>query len=249
MTIAVDQARGPLSLDDVARRLMRRRPAAAPFVVGITGSVAVGKSTFAGALAKALPADVAASPLELVGTDGFLLPNAVLDARGLTMRKGYPESFDAEAIAAALGAVRSGKAVFPGYSHVTYDTDPALERLIDRPGVLVVEGLGLGPHRGLIHALIYLDADEADLEAWFIARFMDFWAAAEHDPTSFYARFRGMDGAAAAELARSVWTGINLPNLRQHIFPQRALADLVVRKGPDHEIVEILEGHGQGARL
>jgi type I pantothenate kinase len=227
---------GGFRAGDVARAIGAMRPNGAPFIIGITGSVAAGKSAFAADLAGVFPGQV-----EVASTDGFLLPNAVLDARGLTRRKGFPESFDTEALAAALALARVGPAVFPGYSHVTYDVDARLGRRIDRPGVLIIEGLGLGSHRAAIDALIYLDADEADLEAWFVARFMVFWAGAEHDPASFYARFRSMDRPGAIEFARSVWTEINLPNLRQHILPQRDLADVVVRKGPGHEIVEILE--------
>ena len=237
-------ADGGLGVADVARALVSMRPESPPFIIAITGSVAVGKSTFAAELAGAVPTLV-----EIAGTDGFLFPNQILDGRGLTMRKGFPESFDTDALAAALALARVGPVMFPGYSHVTYDVDAALARRIDRPEILIVEGLGLGPHRSAIDALIYLDADEADLEAWFVARFMGLWAAAEHDPTSFYTRFRSLDRPAAEGLARSVWSAINLPNLRENIAPQREIADLVIRKGPDHEIVEILERHGQVARL
>jgi len=129
---------------------------------------------------------------------------------------------------------------------VTYDVDPTAARVIDRPGVLLVEGLALGldrpPAPGLVDCLIYLDAEEAQLEAWFVARFMAFWEAAEHDPTSFYARFRGLDRAGAEALAHAVWNGINLPNLRGHIAPVRAHADLIAIKGPDHAIVDIVQG-------
>jgi type I pantothenate kinase len=237
-------ADGALSAADVARAVEPMRPVGPPFIIAITGSVSVGKSAFASALAVALPDQVA-----IASTDGFLLPNDVLDRRGLTLRKGFPESFDSEALAAALARARRGPVVFPGYSHVTYDVDVGLGASIDRPGVLIVEGLGFGPHRRAIDALIYLDADEADLEAWFVARFMRLWAGAEHDPKSYYARFRVMDRAGAEAFARSVWNGVNLPNLRDHIAPQRECADLVVRKGPDHDIVEILQRHGQAARL
>jgi type I pantothenate kinase len=233
-----------LRIDDVARTLEALRPPAAPFIVGLTGGVAAGKSAFAAGLAGMLSGRV-----EIATTDGFLFPNHVLDDRGLTLRKGFPESFDDEALARALARVRVGPAWFPGYSHVGYDIDPALGRHVDRPDVLIVEGLGLAPHRTAIDAFVYLDADEADLEAWFVERFMGLWAAAEHDQASFYARFRGMDRIGAADFARSVWTGINLPNLREHIAPLREHADLVVRKRSDHEIVEIRQRHGQRARL
>jgi type I pantothenate kinase len=248
MTIDADSSDARRSLLEISRRLAALCPATPPFIVGVTGSVAAGKSAFVAALAQAWPPP-GARRIEIVGTDGFLLPNAVLDARGLTLRKGFPESYDDAAFGEALARARHGGVTFPGYSHVAYDVDPDLGRWIERPDVLIVEGLGLGPHRPLFDALIYIDAAEVDLEAWFVARFMRLWEGAEHDPASFYARFRNLDRAAATAFARSVWTGINLPNLREHISPQRALADLVVVKGPDHRIVEIIAGHGQAARL
>ena len=225
------------SLADVRDLLRAHRPAAAAYIVAITGSVAAGKSVFAGELA----ADIAAWPerprVEMVCTDGFLFDNAALEALGLTQRKGFPESYDAEAMRAALTAIRGGPARFPGYSHVTYDIDPALSRRFDPPDVLIVEGLGLhADHGGLVDALIYLDADEADLETWFTDRFIGLWAAAEHDPASFYARFRTMDEAGARGFAKLVWEAINLPNLRHHIIGARDLADIVIRKGPGHAI-------------
>ena len=238
---AQDRLAGDGLMDAVVDDLRRRRPAAGPFVVGVTGSVAVGKSVFSNTLKARLQAWPAR--VELAATDGFLLPNAHLDAQGLATEKGFPVSYDTEGLRSALASVRSGPTVFPGYSHVTYDVDPDLARTLDRPDVLIIEGLNLrleapGAPR-LLDALIYLDADEAHLEAWFTARFMGLWAAAETDPASFYARFRSMDAEQAAGFARMVWTGINLRNLREHIVHARAEADLVVRKGPDHDIVAV----------
>ena len=216
------------------------RPDAETFVVGITGSVASGKSALARSLAPAL------GGAEVVGTDGFLLPNPTLAERGLEVRKGFPETYDLAALADALTQVRRGPAAFPAYSHVTYDIDPSGVRRIERPDVLVVEGLALGLDRPvaagkapLVDCLIYIDAAEADLEAWFVARFMGLWAAAADDPASFYARFLPLGPAGAQALAGQVWTGINLPNLRQHIAPLRALADVVVVKGPDHGVTAV----------
>ena len=228
------------SLADVRDLLRAHRPAAAPYVVAITGSVAAGKSVFAGELAVDMSAWPEHPRVEIVCTDGFLMDNAALEALGLAQRKGFPESYDTTGMRSALTAIRSGPTRFPGYSHVTYDIDPALARTLDPPDVLIVEGLGLQADQGgLIDALVYLDADEASLEAWFTERFIGLWAAAEHDPASFYARFRTLDEAGARGFAKTVWGAINLPNLRDHILAARALADIVIRKGPGHAIEAI----------
>lgn len=228
-----------MDLSQVAERLAARRPPEGTYVVGVTGAVAAGKSVFAQALADRLARDGAR--VELVCTDGFLLPNARLAELELTNQKGFPPSYDHAALRAALEGVRRAPTVFPGYSHVTYDVDPALARTLDPPEVLVIEGLNLVPTHGpsLIDTLVYLDADEAHLQAWFTGRFMGLWEAAEHDPASFYARFRGMSRPEAEGLAAMVWEKINLKNLRDHIAPARDLADLVVRKGPEHEILGV----------
>ncbi len=222
----------------IAALLAPLRPASGPFVVGVTGSVAVGKSTFAEALKTAFERDD--HQVELVCTDGFLHSNARLEELGLTVQKGIPASYDHTALRAALEGVRHAPTRFPGYSHVTYDVDDALAREVAPPDVLVIEGLALRhPMTGppdLLDALIYLDAEEADLERWFVARFMGLWDRAEHDPASFYARFRSMSRPEAQAFGKMVWDRINLPNLRDHIAPARALADLVVRKAGDHAI-------------
>ncbi|HWD67113.1 MAG TPA: hypothetical protein VG227_04045 [Caulobacteraceae bacterium] len=239
---------------DLAQKILARRPSEGTYVVGVTGSVASGKSTLAQRL-ETLLAESGAQ-VERVATDGFLLPNPALDAKGLTNRKGFPETYDLAALAAALTTVRQGPARFPAYSHVTYDLDPAADRTLDRPDILIIEGLALGLDRppqtgektpGAIDCLVYLDADEAHLEAWFVTRFMVFWEAAESDPASFYVRFRTFDRAGAEALARAVWAGINLPNLVAHIAPVRAHAELVVMKGPDHAILDIAEGGAVGS--
>lgn len=224
---------------DVAERLRRARAATGPLVVGLTGSVASGKSTFAEALRAAIEAWPERPRVELVCTDGFLKPNAELDAAGLTNRKGFPESYDVEGLRAALTAIRGGVARFPAYSHVTYDIDPTLARTVEPPDVLIVEGLSLQVDPTPVDVLIYLEADETLLEAWFAERFIGLWRAAEHDPSSFYARFRNMDEPGARAFASMVWAGINLPNLREHISRAKALARLVVIKGPGHVIAAV----------
>jgi type I pantothenate kinase len=230
------------SVNDIAELIRGRRAARAPFIAGITGAVAAGKSTLAAALQTSMSAWPQPLSVEIVCTDGFLLDNATLDARGLTLRKGFPESYDVDALRRALAAVREGPTEFPGYSHITYDVDPALARRISPPDVLIVEGLGLQEPASLgLDALVYLDADEDLLEAWFTERFIGFWRAAETDATSFYARFRHMDEAEAHAFAVQVWRRINLPNLHEHIVRARAQADWVVRKGAGHVIETITE--------
>jgi type I pantothenate kinase len=232
---------GMPSLHDVAYLLRLRRADGPPWIVGITGAVAVGKSTLAAALQEVLANGLEATAVEVVCTDGFLLDNATLAARGLTARKGFPESYDAEALRRALAAVRQGPASFPGYSHQSYDIDPSLTRCITPPDVLIVEGLGLqDPAAVGLDALLYLDAEEALLEAWFTERFMQLWRDAERDPGSFYARFRHMNAEEVRALAVHVWQTINLPNLREHIIRARDQADWIVRKGPGHVIEAIL---------
>jgi type I pantothenate kinase len=236
-----------VSLDAVAGAILARRSGARPYVVGVTGSVASGKSTLARALAPLLAARGTA--VETIETDGFLLPNSVLAERGLELRKGFPETYDLAALASALTGLRSGTVSVPAYSHVIYDVDPAAARILTPTDVVLVEGLALGLDRpvapgaaSLIDCLLFIDATEVDLEAWFVARFMAFWEAAADDPASFYARFRDRDRAGAEALARLVWTSINLPNLRQHIAPVRAYADLVVVKAADHAVSRLLTG-------
>ncbi len=224
-----------MSLAGLAQRIADRASPGEVLVVGVTGSVAAGKSTLCAALRAALEPDL---QVEVISTDGFLFSNAVLSERGVLMRKGYPETYDVEGLAAALEGVRAGPVTVPGYSHVIYDIDPALSRDVAAPDILIVEGLGLTPRPAVLDLLVYIDADEAHLEDWFAARFMDFWRAAETDPTSFYARFRAMTAPEAEAFARSmVWTQMNLPNLREHIIKARDEADIVVRKQADHSLM------------
>ncbi len=238
MQPAMADAALPVTIADIAARLTARLRSGDVAVIGVTGSVAAGKSTLCAALAQAL----APQRVDTVSTDGFLLPNATLDARGLTLLKGYPQSYDIDALFAALTQARAGATIFPTYSHLTYDVDPALARSIDRPDLLLIEGLGLSPlpdgrnAKDHLDALVYIDASEEHLETWFLRRFMGFWRAAEHDPASFYARFRGMSEPDAETFARGVWARINLPNLREHISRARDGADIVVRKNPDHTL-------------
>ena len=229
--------------DELRRRSAAARAAGTPYVVGVAGSVAVGKSTFAATLEDAIaawPERVAA-----VATDGYLLPNAVLAERNISMRKGFPESYDVEALRRDLAAIKAGARVaMPRYSHVTYDVDLGNPLIVEKPGVLILDGLHLaqieraGSPR-LIEKLIYLDADEAVIEKWFTDRLLPLMVAGRDDPQSFYHRFREWDDAARRDFAKRVWEGINLPNLRDHIVRDRDAADIVVRKDGDHGIESV----------
>lgn len=227
----------PIGIDDLAAAIEAWRTPGETYVLGLTGSVAAGKSTLASALAERL-ASGAGVAVEVVSTDGFLFPNAVLAARDALGRKGFPDTYDADAMATLIAAARRGGAEAPVYSHVLYDIDPAQTRRFPKPDVLLLEGLGLPPG-GTVEALdlfAYLDADEADLTRWFLDRFRRFLDAARTDPSSFYARFLSLSPEAADAFALEVWEKINLANLRAHIAPTRDLADLVLRKTDTHAL-------------
>jgi type I pantothenate kinase len=234
-------------LDQVVALLAARRPERGVFIIGITGSVAVGKTDFAGHLCRLL-ASLADHPhVEIACTDGFLFPNSILEERDLIHRKGFPETYDAKALRAALTGVRLGPTDFPGYSHLRFDIDPALTRRMKPPDILIIEGLGLGQDRNgasrvesLMDVLIYLEAHEGHIETWFADRFVGLAGAGRADPGSFYARFSSLAPAQIRAVAAEVWRGINLPNLRDHIAPLRRRADIVVRKGAGHEIESIV---------
>lgn len=228
-----------VSIGEVAARLAARTRPGEVLIVGLTGSVAAGKSTLAAALAAELARD---RQVEAIATDGFLMPNDRLTELGILNRKGFPESYDGAAMGAALAGLRAGGADFPGYSHMIYDIDPSLSRRIEKPDVLILEGLGLTPLPSGFDAaehldlLIYLDAEEADLERWFLDRFMVFWEAGKTDAKSFYARFSGMSPEQARAFGLGVWQGINLPNLRENIVRARGTAGLVIVKHSDHRL-------------
>lgn len=237
----------------VAARVVASRAALdRPSVVGIAGAVSVGKSTFAAALAAAVVAD--GWTAEIVSTDGFLYPNDTLAARGLTTHKGFPESYDVAALRRALDALRAGATGVhvPIYSHEIYDVAPGSGRVVVASDVYLLEGCNaIGAARDRLDLAVYLDADEEVLERWFVARFLSLVAEARGDPSSFYASMVDLAPDDLESLARSTWRSINLVNLRDHIAPTRALADVVVVKGPDHQVREVREqatppGWGEG---
>jgi type I pantothenate kinase len=192
--------------------------------------------------------------VDLVTTDGFLYPNAVLEERDLMERKGFPESYDRARFVRFLADIKSGKANVeaPVYSHLVYDVVPDDHVVIDRPDILIVEGLNILqpgdlPKDGrqilfasdFIDFSIYIDATGEDLLSWFIERFHRLRETAFKDPNSFFHRFSKLTDQAAIDLATDIWNGINLPNLTENILPTRSRADLILTKGTDHTIKHV----------
>lgn len=218
---------------DVAAVVLER----AARVVGVTGGVAAGKSTFADSLAAAL------GGVDVVATDGFLFDNVTLAARGLTARKGFPESFDAELLRAFVERFRrDGSAEAPIYSHLAYDVVAGARQAVsgDR---LVVEGLHLAhPALGLRSSLdlvVHLDAEDGDLERWYLQRFRTLRAAAAEDPTAFLHPFRDMAADVIEGMALDVWRSVNLVVLEQEIRPWAPEADIVIHLDADHAITTL----------
>jgi type I pantothenate kinase len=225
-----------------------------PFIIGIAGSVAVGKSTTARVLKELLARWPSSPTVDLITTDGFLLPNEILRRENLMERKGFPESYDVGALLRFLSAIKSGQkdVQAPVYSHLTYDVIPDQFITIDRPDILIFEGInvlqpGKLPSNGKIVPFlsdffdfsIYIDADEERIHDWYIARFMRLRETAFRNPDSFFHRYSKLSESAARAIGEGLWTNINLKNLRENILPTRARADLILRKGADHLVEEV----------
>ncbi|QIB34012.1 type I pantothenate kinase [Ancylobacter pratisalsi] len=222
-----------------------------PYIIGVAGSVAVGKSTTSRVLQALLGRWPNTPKVALVTTDGFLLPNAVLEQEGLMQRKGFPESYDLPALLHFLSDIKAGRrpARAPIYSHFNYDVVPHETVEVDQPDILIVEGLNVlqtsrPPKDGkaipfvsdYFDFKIYIDADEAILERWYVERFLRLRGTAFRDPAAYFHRYAAFSEAEADATARSIWRSINLVNLRENILPTRQRADLILRKGGDHEI-------------
>jgi type I pantothenate kinase len=233
------------------RFLLAENDAKVPYIIGVAGSVAVGKSTTARVL-KALLARWPNTPkVDLVTTDGFLLPNAELTRLGLMERKGFPESYDTGKLLHFLADIKAGKrnVKAPLYSHLVYDVVPGEETTVDRPDILIVEGLNvLQPARmpkdgtaipfvsDFFDFSVYIDADQDDLHRWYVNRFLRLRHTAFRDPLSYFRRYAELPEAEAMAIADGLWNRINLLNLQENIVPTRQRASLILKKGPSHRI-------------
>ncbi len=226
-----------------------------PYVIAVAGSVAVGKSTTARLLQYLLTAGPGSPRVDLVTTDGFLLPNAALEARGLLGRKGFPESYDRRALLRFLAAVKSGRGEVsaPLYDHSSYDVVPGARQVVDRPDILVLEGLnvlqagrradGSAPEVFLSDFFdfsVYVDAAESDIQQWYVDRFLALRRTAFQDTAAYFHRFAGVTDDQARETAVAIWAAVNGPNLRDNIAPTRSRARLVLQKAADHSVRRVL---------
>jgi type I pantothenate kinase len=241
-------------LHSVSSEFLGRKDTKVPFVIGVSGSVAVGKSTSARVL-KALLARWPDHPrVDLMTTDGFLLPNAELERRGLMERKGFPESFDTARLLRFLGDIKSGVARVsaPVYSHFQYDILPSQEVFVEQPDILILEGLNIlqpadMPKDGgkipfvsdFIDFSIYIDADPAIIEKWYLARFMRLRSTAFRDPGAYFHKYAAMPENEVRETATTLWREINLKNLEENILPTRRRAQLILQKGESHRVEKV----------
>ncbi len=225
-----------------------------PYIIGIAGSVAVGKSTSARIMRTLLARWPNHPKVDLLTTDGFLFPNRTLEERALMGRKGFPESFDARRLIQFLSDVKAGmrNVEAPVYSHFTYDIVPGETVTVDQPDILIVEGLNVlqpwKPAEGeapqpfvsdFFDFSIYLDADETDIRRWYIDRFLSLRSTSFKDPAAYFHRYSNLSDEEAVETADAIWTSINLANLHRNILPTRQRADAILRKGENHRIREV----------
>ncbi|MDX6807515.1 type I pantothenate kinase [Terrihabitans rhizophilus] len=240
-------------LYNATRAFLNTNGAKVPYIIGIGGSVAVGKSTTARLLQALLARWPNTPKVDLVTTDGFLLPNAVLEEEGLMQRKGFPESYDLPALLGFMSDIKAGKrrVSAPVYSHLTYDVVPGGEVVVDRPDILILEGLNVlqaGTARSgkampfvsdFFDFSVYIDAEEALIHDWYVHRFLHLRETAFRDPQSYFQRYAALPASDALQLAEGLWDRINLPNLRDNILPTRGRASLVLRKAADHRVEEV----------
>ena len=220
-----------------------------PYIIGVAGSVAVGKSTSARILQALLTRWPEHPRVELITTDGFLHPNRVLEERGIMDRKGFPESYDTRRLVEFLRAIKAGQSevAAPLYSHVVYDIVDDEQQIVRQPDILILEGLNvlqIGTEAtefvsDYFDFSIYLDADESDIENWFVERFFALRATVFQNPDSFFRHFAALSDNEAESMAREIWKAINGKNLQENIAPTRSRASLVIHKGSDHRMKEV----------
>lgn len=238
-------------LHSATEGFLRKGDRKMPFIVGLAGSVAAGKSTTARVLRALLARWPSHRRVELVPTDGFLFPNAVLEERGMMNRKGFPDSYDLTKLLTFLAAVKSGTSPVeaPVYSHLVYDVLPDQTLVVDQADIVIVEGLNvLQPAKlpkdgeaipyvsDFFDFSIYIDAAEELVEAWYVERFLRLRQTAFRDPASYFHRYSTLSEDEAYATGLSIWREINLVNLRENILPTRQRADLILRKGADHAV-------------
>ena len=239
-------------LHSAASDFLGERSAKTPFIIGIAGSVAVGKSTVARLLKELMSRWEGTPRVELVTTDGFLYPNAELERRGILDRKGFPESYDRKRLLKFVSDVKSGveSVTAPVYSHLSYDIVDGEFEEVRTPDVLILEGLNVlqPPAIGQELALsdffdftIYIDANPNTIEKWYLSRFLQLWTSAFTNPRSyFHPLTKQLNLEQATERAKGFWQDINLPNLRENIEPTRTRAKLVMQKGDEHRVQQVL---------
>lgn len=222
-----------------------------PFIIGVAGSVAVGKSTVSRLLKELLSRWPTTPSVALVTTDGFLYPNSVLEEKGLMSRKGFPESYDRLALLKFVADIKSGKESVkaPVYSHLTYDIVPESELVVNSPDVVIVEGLnvlqppGLGQEVALSDYFdfqIYVDAPTEEIESWYLERFRQLRESAFRNPESYFHKYAEIPLEVALKRAKEIWRTINLPNLEENIISTKSRATLVLQKGSKHRVERVL---------